>query len=95
MRLTEQLICGSLVSCYSMEVSLYALIFRIIGNDPFFHMISSAGFFFISATLRIEEECRWVKESLVSFPQPSNRTSHNGVSGSIHNYSELPTIKKY
>lgn len=47
-------------------------------------VVSSAGFYFIPAALSIEEQCRWIKESLVSFPQPPNRTNHNAIYGAIH-----------
>lgn len=47
-------------------------------------VVSSAGFYFIPAALSIEEQCRWIKESLVSFPQPPNRTNHNAFYGAIH-----------
>ena len=32
----------------------------------------------------MEEQCRWIKESLISFPQPPNRTNHNAFYGPIH-----------
>lgn len=47
-------------------------------------LISTAGFYFIPAALSIEEQCRWIKESLVSFPQPPNRTNHSAFHGAIH-----------
>lgn len=34
--------------------------------------------------MSIEEQCRWIKESLVSFPQPPNRTNHNAIYGPVH-----------
>lgn len=47
-------------------------------------MFSTAGFYFIPEALSIEEQYRWIKESLVSFPEPPNRTNHNAVHGAIH-----------
>lgn len=42
-----------------------------------------AGFYFIPGALSIDEQCRWIRESLTSFPQPPNRTNHNAVYGPI------------
>lgn len=42
-----------------------------------------AGFYFIPGALRIDEQCKWIRESLTSFPQPPNRTNHNAVYGPI------------
>lgn len=44
---------------------------------------TSAGFYFIPGALRIEEQCHWIVESLMNFPQPPNRTNHNAVYGPI------------
>jgi len=33
--------------------------------------------------LSVEEQCQWVRESLISFPQPPNRTNHNAFYGPI------------
>lgn len=49
-----------------------------------YDVVSVAGFYFIAAALSIEEQCRWIKESLVSFPQPPNRTNHNAFYGAIY-----------
>ncbi|XP_076916609.1 DNA N(6)-methyladenine demethylase ALKBH1A-like [Bidens hawaiensis] len=53
-------------------------------DKPVFGLDDCPGFYFIPAALSIEEQCRWIKESLVSFPQPPNRTNHNAVYGGIH-----------
>lgn len=42
-----------------------------------------AGFYFIPGALSIDEQCRWIRESLTSFPQPPNRTNHNALYGPI------------
>lgn len=44
---------------------------------------SYIGFYFIPEALSVEEQCRWIRESLTSFPQPPNRTNHNAIYGSI------------
>lgn len=48
-------------------------------------MYDIAGFYFIPGALNIEEQCKWIKESLTSFPQPPNRTNHNAFYGPINN----------
>lgn len=47
-------------------------------------MYSSAGFYFIPGALSIEEQSKWIRESLTNFPQPPNRTNHNAIYGPIH-----------
>ncbi|XP_058103174.1 alpha-ketoglutarate-dependent dioxygenase alkB isoform X2 [Magnolia sinica] len=44
--------------------------------------------------LSIEEQCHWVRESLTSFPQPSNRTNHNAIYGPIHDLFDAVQNKK-
>ncbi|PWA74538.1 Oxoglutarate/iron-dependent dioxygenase [Artemisia annua] len=53
-------------------------------DNPVFCLDACPGFYFIPAALSIEEQHKWIKESLVSFPQPPNRTNHNAVYGPIH-----------
>ncbi|KAI3515974.1 hypothetical protein L1887_14881 [Cichorium endivia] len=53
-------------------------------DKPVFCLDNCPGFYFISSALTTEEQSRWIKESLVSFPQPPNRTNHNAHYGSIH-----------
>nr|XP_043608476.1 alpha-ketoglutarate-dependent dioxygenase alkB [Erigeron canadensis] len=53
-------------------------------DSPVFCLDDCPGFYFIPAALSIEEQCRWIKESLVSFPQPPNRTNHNAIYGPVH-----------
>ncbi|GFP95576.1 alpha-ketoglutarate-dependent dioxygenase alkb [Phtheirospermum japonicum] len=52
-------------------------------DQPIFCLESRPGFYFIPAALSPEKQCRWIRESLTSFPQPPNRTNHNAVYGSI------------
>ncbi|GJW21682.1 alpha-ketoglutarate-dependent dioxygenase AlkB [Tanacetum coccineum] len=54
-------------------------------DKPVFSLDHCPGFYFIPAALSIEEQGKWIKESLMSFPQPPNRTNHNAVYGPIHN----------
>lgn len=45
----------------------------------YFHV----GFYFIPCALTIEEQCYWIRQSLISFPQPPNRTNHTAIYGPI------------
>ena len=45
----------------------------------------NAGFYFIPGALTLEEQCKWIRESLTNFPQPPNRTNHNVIYGPISN----------
>ncbi|WCJ38767.1 Alpha-ketoglutarate-dependent dioxygenase alkB [Euphorbia peplus] len=51
---------------------------------PVFSFETRPGFYFIPGALSIEEQCRWIEESLTNFPQPPNRTNHNAIYGPIH-----------
>lgn len=42
-----------------------------------------SGFYFIPGALSVEEQWRWIRESLTNFPQPPNRTNHNAFYGPI------------
>lgn len=42
-----------------------------------------AGFYFIPEALEVEEQMHWIKESLISFPQPPNRTNHTAIYGPL------------
>lgn len=44
---------------------------------------SHLGFYVIPHALTIEEQCYWIRQSLVSFPQPPNRTSLTAIYGPI------------
>lgn len=52
-------------------------------HTPIFCLESHPGFYFIPGALPVEEQCRWIKESLTSFPQPPNRTNHNAIYGPL------------
>lgn len=43
----------------------------------------NTGFYLIPGALSLEEQCKWIKESLMNFPQPPNRTNHNAIYGPI------------
>lgn len=50
---------------------------------PVFCFQDRPGFYFIPAALSTEEQCHWIRESLTTFPQPPNRTSHHAIYGHI------------
>ncbi|XP_051116373.1 alpha-ketoglutarate-dependent dioxygenase alkB [Andrographis paniculata] len=52
-------------------------------DRPVFCLESRPGFYFIPGALTLEDQCRWIRESLTSFPQPPNRTNHNAIYGPI------------
>ncbi|KAK4488756.1 hypothetical protein RD792_004540 [Penstemon davidsonii] len=52
-------------------------------DRPVFGLDSRPGFYFIPGALSVEEQCHWIRESLLSFPQPPNRTNHNAIYGPI------------
>ncbi|GFY99974.1 oxidoreductase, 2OG-Fe(II) oxygenase family protein [Actinidia rufa] len=52
-------------------------------DRPVFCLKSRPGFYFIPGAISVEEQCRWIRESLTSFPQPPNRTNHNAIYGPI------------
>ncbi|KAK8933876.1 Alpha-ketoglutarate-dependent dioxygenase alkB [Platanthera zijinensis] len=45
--------------------------------------VHGSGFYFIPGALTDEEQGHWIRESLVSFPQPPNRTNHTTAYGPI------------
>ncbi|PON32661.1 Alkylated DNA repair protein AlkB [Trema orientale] len=63
-------------------------------GHPFFCLENRPGFCFIPGGLSIEEQCQWIKESLISFPQPPNRTNHNAFYGPIHDLFVAAKEKK-
>lgn len=44
---------------------------------------STAGFYFIPGALSVEQQGQWIRESLMSFPQPPNRTNHSAHYGPL------------
>ncbi|KAI3426802.1 Fe2OG dioxygenase domain-containing protein [Psidium guajava] len=50
---------------------------------PVFCLEGRPGFYFIPGALSLEEQCQWMRESLLSFPQPPNRTNHNAIYGPL------------
>ncbi|PON50671.1 Alkylated DNA repair protein AlkB [Parasponia andersonii] len=63
-------------------------------GHPFFCLENRPGFCFIPGGLSIEEQYLWIKESLISFPQPPNRTNHNAFYGPIHDLFVAAKEKK-
>lgn len=64
-------------------------------GHPVFGLENRPGFYFIPGALSIEEQCGWIKESLISFPQPPNRTNHNAFYGPIHDLFVAAKEKKF
>ncbi|CAM8916078.1 unnamed protein product [Rhodiola kirilowii] len=57
---------------------------RKFDTDPLaFCLENRPGFYFIPGALCVDEQCRWIKESLMNFPQPPSRTNHNAIYGPI------------
>ncbi|CAE5957227.1 unnamed protein product [Arabidopsis arenosa] len=54
-----------------------------VDSSPVFCIENRPGFYFIPGALSLEEQCKWIKESLTNFPQPPNRTNHNAIYGPI------------
>ncbi|CAH8383987.1 unnamed protein product [Eruca vesicaria subsp. sativa] len=52
-------------------------------DSSVFCIVNRPGFYFIPNALSLEEQCKWIKESLTSFPQPPNRTNHNAIYGPV------------
>ncbi|CAL9120662.1 Alpha-ketoglutarate-dependent dioxygenase [Musa troglodytarum] len=50
---------------------------------PIFCLEDRPGFYFIPCALTTEEQCHWIRQSLISFPQPPNRTNHTAIYGPI------------
>ncbi|KAA0034192.1 alpha-ketoglutarate-dependent dioxygenase alkB [Cucumis melo var. makuwa] len=52
-------------------------------DRPVFCLENRPGFYFIPGALSLQEQCQWIRESLMDFPQPPNRTNHNAIYGPI------------
>nr|QEG03076.1 alpha-ketoglutarate-dependent dioxygenase isoform X1 [Cymbidium ensifolium]QEG03080.1 alpha-ketoglutarate-dependent dioxygenase isoform X2 [Cymbidium ensifolium] len=52
-------------------------------NRPIFCFKERSGFYFIPGALTDDEQAYWIRESLISFPQPPNRTNHTEAYGPI------------
>ncbi|CDY34828.1 BnaA09g47540D [Brassica napus] len=52
------------------------------------------GFYFIPNALSLEEQYKWIRESLTSFPQPPNRTNHNAIYGPVADLFESAKANK-
>ncbi|KDP26806.1 hypothetical protein JCGZ_17964 [Jatropha curcas] len=84
--LSEVLDFKSILDSYNQNGELsYGILAVHCGFDrPVFCLESRPGFYFIPGALSIEEQCLWIRESLMNFPQPPNRTNHNAIYGPIH-----------
>ncbi|KAJ8563129.1 hypothetical protein K7X08_031581 [Anisodus acutangulus] len=83
--LSEVIDFKSISESYHQNGELPSGISAIQGDfdSPVFCLESHPGFYFIPGALTVEEQCRWIKESLTSFPQPPNRTNHNAIYGPL------------
>lgn len=52
-------------------------------QHPVFCFNDRPGFYFIPGALTVEEQGHWIRESLMTFPQPPNRTNHTAIYGPI------------
>ncbi|XP_061338734.1 alpha-ketoglutarate-dependent dioxygenase alkB [Gastrolobium bilobum] len=85
--LTEVLDFSSILQCHyrnnELPPGVTVLHDKII--SPVFSLQNRPGFYFIPGALSIEKQCSLIRESLIDFPQPPNRTNHNVIYGPIHN----------
>ncbi|XP_010458585.1 PREDICTED: alpha-ketoglutarate-dependent dioxygenase alkB-like [Camelina sativa] len=58
-------------------------VLEAVDSSPVFCIEDRPGFYFIPGALSLEEQCKWIKESLTPFPQPPNITNHNAIYGPI------------
>ncbi|KAJ8759090.1 hypothetical protein K2173_003328 [Erythroxylum novogranatense] len=84
--LSEVLDFKEILESYSKSSELHPEVVPLqCGFDrPVFCLKTRPGFYFIPGALSVEEQCKWIRESLTSFPQPPNRTNHNARYGPIH-----------
>ncbi|PNX55253.1 alpha-ketoglutarate-dependent dioxygenase alkb-like protein [Trifolium pratense] len=85
--LTEVLDFKSILECHHQNGELPHGVIALQDkfNSPVFSLQNHPGFYFIPGALSIEKQCDLIRESLVDFPQPPNRTNHNAIYGPIHN----------
>ncbi|WOL12845.1 alpha-ketoglutarate-dependent dioxygenase alkB isoform X1 [Canna indica] len=58
--------------------------FNCPGFDrPVFCFRDRPGFYFIPSALTTKEQCHWIRQSLMSFPQPPNRTNLTALYGPL------------
>ncbi|XP_071690892.1 DNA N(6)-methyladenine demethylase ALKBH1A [Rutidosis leptorrhynchoides] len=94
--LSEVIDFKSILESYASDGELPIGVSKLECNfdRPVFCLVDCPGFYFIAAALSIEEQCRWIKESLVSFPQPPNRTNHNAMYGAVHDLFDAAKDRK-
>ncbi|KAL2652244.1 hypothetical protein R1flu_020372 [Riccia fluitans] len=69
----------------STQIEGVSLAAECLEGKPVFVIEGHPGFHFIPQALTLEEQHYWILESLVSFPEPPNRTNHNAEFGPIRN----------
>ncbi|XP_038704949.1 alpha-ketoglutarate-dependent dioxygenase alkB isoform X2 [Tripterygium wilfordii] len=84
--LSEVLDFKAILDSYNENGELPAGVVALSCNfdRPVFCLENRPGFYFLPGVLSVEEQCKWIRESLSSFPQPPNRTNHNAIYGPIH-----------
>ncbi|XP_030459748.1 alpha-ketoglutarate-dependent dioxygenase alkB [Syzygium oleosum] len=65
------------------ELPVGVAVVRCGFGRPVFCLEGRPGFYFIPGALSLEEQCQWMRESLLSFPQPPNRSNHNAIYGPL------------
>ncbi|GAV90825.1 2OG-FeII_Oxy_2 domain-containing protein [Cephalotus follicularis] len=93
--LTEVVDFKSILDSYNHNGQLpHGISLRCGFDYTVFCFDSRPGFYFIPEALTVGEQCRWIRESLSSFPQPPNRTNHNAIYGPIHDLFTAACDKK-
>nr|AFK46911.1 unknown [Lotus japonicus] len=84
--LTQVLDFKSIQECHHRNAELPPgiTVFHDKFSSPVFSLQNRPGFYFIPGALSTEKQCTLIKESLIDFPQPPNRTNHNVIYGPIH-----------
>ncbi|KAL2332657.1 hypothetical protein Fmac_013870 [Flemingia macrophylla] len=83
--LTEVLDFRSILECHLQNGALPpgVIVLHDKFTSPVFSLQNHPGFYFIPGALTVEKQCSLIRESLVDFPQPPNRTNHNAMYGPI------------
>ncbi|XP_054806886.1 alpha-ketoglutarate-dependent dioxygenase alkB isoform X2 [Prosopis cineraria] len=84
--LSEVLDFRTILECHKLDGELPSGVILLEENFmcPVFSLENRPGFYFLPGPLTVEEQCTLIKESLIDFPQPPNRTNHNAIYGPIH-----------
>ncbi|XP_020210422.1 alpha-ketoglutarate-dependent dioxygenase alkB [Cajanus cajan] len=83
--LTEVLDFRSILQCHLQNGALPpgVIVLHDKFTSPVFSLQNHPGFYFIPGALNVEKQCSLIRESLVDFPQPPNRTNHNAMYGPV------------